>query len=215
MNLRKATRSGRQHKRLPTRHPRDRSFGEILEELRLLGLAGKYFTPGEYADALAEYLDITIHLLYPDDRNSPFYQALRSRYKSAAGLRYVPEHRLAIIEVPESFEGISKLVLVFHELSHIAAGHPIPDDRIATESRASGSDRLGQQDFDQIRGVARREPPRPELRELDADLRARDLLRASIYGPAVYDRVEQFVATEDRSFPRPTITPSAFRNLFR
>lgn len=199
----------------PARDPRKRSFAEILEELRLLGLAGCYFTPQQYAHELAKYLGIAIVLIFPDDRDAEYYRAYRARYGSAAGLRYVPEHKLALIEVPESFEGLARLMLAFHEMSHLAAGHYIPDDRTVT-------DPLGSMHRTQpiVEGhqpsfaLSLRAAPARHLHELDAELRARDVLLAAVYGPRIYDRQEHLAGLSESRFPRPTLRPAALRNLF-
>lgn len=196
-------------------HPRDREFGEVLNEVRRLGLAGKYFTPDQFADNLAERLGITIKLIYPDEREASLYRALRARYGFAAGLHYFPDRKLALIEIPSSFEGVARLMLAFHELSHLAAGHPIAKHRILHDAR--GSETLSKADEEPFKlpvQLARREAPAPELCELDADLRARDILRCAIYGHKVYDRDEHFLALKEHWFPRPKIVPTVLRNLF-
>lgn len=208
----------------PACHPNERSVGELLEELRRLGLAGRFFVPRDYADALERALGITIHIIEPEDTDADLYKALRRRYDLAAGLTYIPECWLAIIVVPQSFQGITRLMLLFHELSHLAAGHPMPERRVIYEAGGEGDHTKGTERTEETQRsgfyeppfiLSRRESPPPELCELDADLRARTVCRASIYGVRIYDRAEQYLGLTDHRFPWPTVTPSNFGDLFR
>jgi hypothetical protein len=95
---------------------------EFQEELAILGLSGRRFDPRDYADALGDYLDISIAIhVIPDE----WYPEL-SRRLAISGrlgeLRYSEQLTLAAIFVPGSLPPLVLTLTILHELGHLAAG---------------------------------------------------------------------------------------------
>ncbi len=101
---------------------------EFQEELAILGLSGRRFDPKDYADALGDYLDISINIhVIPDD----WYPEL-SRLLAISGrlgeLRYSEQLTLAAIFVPGSLPPLVLNLTILHELGHLAAGDLLIDE---------------------------------------------------------------------------------------
>ena len=101
---------------------------EFQEELAILGLSGRRFDPKDYADALGDYLDISINIhVIPDD----WYPEL-SRRLAISGrlgeLRYSEQLTLAAIFVPGSLPPLVLTLTILHELGHLAAGDLLIDE---------------------------------------------------------------------------------------
>lgn len=110
---------------------------EFQEELAILGLSGRRFDPKDYADALGDYLDISIAIhVIPDE----WYPEL-SRRLAISGrlgeLRYSEQLTLAAIFVPGSLPPLVLTLTILHELGHLAAG----DLLIEPSEEASGPTR--------------------------------------------------------------------------
>jgi hypothetical protein len=95
---------------------------DFQEELAILGLSGRRFVPEDYADALGDYLGISINIhVIPDD----LYPDL-SRRLAISGrlgeLRYSEQLTLAAIFVPGSLPPLVSTLTILHELGHLAAG---------------------------------------------------------------------------------------------
>jgi hypothetical protein len=95
---------------------------DFQEELAILGLSGRRFVPKDYADALGDYLGISINIhVIPDD----WYPEL-SRRLAISGrlgeLRYSEQLTLAAIFVPGSLPPLVSTLTILHELGHLAAG---------------------------------------------------------------------------------------------
>jgi hypothetical protein len=95
---------------------------DFQEELALLGLSGRRFVPEDYADALGDYLGISINIhVIPDE----WYPEL-SRRLAISGrlgeLRYSEQLTLAAIFVPGSLPPLVSTLTILHELGHLAAG---------------------------------------------------------------------------------------------
>lgn len=95
---------------------------EFQEELAILSLSGRRFEPKVYAEALGEYLDISISIhVIPD----AWYPEL-SRRLAISGrlgeLRYSEQLTLAAIFVPGSLPPLVLTLTILHELGHLAAG---------------------------------------------------------------------------------------------
>jgi hypothetical protein len=108
---------------------------DFQEELAILGLSGRRFVPKDYADALGDYLGISINIhVIPDD----WYPEL-SRRLAISGrlgeLRYSEQLTLAAIFVPGSLPPLLSTLTIFHELGHLAAG----DVLIMPSEEESGS----------------------------------------------------------------------------
>jgi hypothetical protein len=95
---------------------------DFQEELAILGLSGRRFVPEDYADALGDYLGISINIhVIPDE----WYPEL-SRRLAISGrlgeLRYSEQLTLAAIFVPGSLPPLVSTLTILHELGHLAAG---------------------------------------------------------------------------------------------
>lgn len=159
---------------------------EFQEELAILGLWGSRFDPKDYADALGDYLDISINIhVIPDD----WYPEL-SRRLAVSGrlgeLRYSEQLTLAAIFVPGSLPPLVLTLTILHELGHLAAGDLLiepsreagrPRRQRAEETKfATASTRKGKK-------LARGSPFAEEaLREREANLRASYALFAGCLG---------------------------------
>jgi hypothetical protein len=162
------------------------SASEFQEELAILGLSGRTFDPKDYADALGEYLNISIALhVIPDD----WYPEL-SRRLAISGrlgeLRYSEQLTLAAIFVPGSLPPLVLTLTILHELGHLAAGDLLiePPEEAGGPTRehvegaefATTSTRKGKK-------LARGSPFAEEaLREREANLRASYALFAGCLG---------------------------------
>jgi hypothetical protein len=95
---------------------------DFQEELAIPGLSGRRFVPEDYADALGDYLGISINIhVIPDE----WYPEL-SRRLAISGrlgeLRYSEQLTLAAIFVPGSLPPLVSTLTILHELGHLAAG---------------------------------------------------------------------------------------------
>jgi hypothetical protein len=159
---------------------------EFQEELAILGLSGRRFDPKDYADALGDYLDISIAIhVIPDD----WYPEL-SRRLAISGrlgeLRYSEQLTLAAIFVPGSLPPLVLTLTILHELGHLAAGDLLiePSEKAGAPTRehvegakfATTCTRKGKK-------LARGSPFAEEaLREREANLRASYALFAGCLG---------------------------------
>src|SRR5829696_505651 len=159
---------------------------EFQEELAILGLSGRRFDPKDYADALGDYLNISIAIhVIPDE----WYPEL-SRRLAISGrlgeLRFSEQLTLAAIFVPGSLPPLVLTLTILHELGHLAAGDLLvelseaasePHDRHVEEAKfATSSTRKGKK-------LARGLPFAAEaLREREANLRASYALFAGCLG---------------------------------
>ena len=154
---------------------------EFQEELAILGLSGRRFEPEDYADALGDYLGISIAVhVIPDS----WYPEL-SRRLAISGrlgeLRYAEQSNMAAIFVPGSLPPLVLTLTILHELGHLAAGDLLiePDevDQNAEEVKFTTLPlRKGKQ-------LARGDPFAGEsLREREANLRASYALFAGCLG---------------------------------
>jgi hypothetical protein len=159
---------------------------DFQEELAILGLSGRRFVPKDYADALGEYLGISINIhVIPDN----WYPEL-SRRLAISGklgeLRYSEQLTLAAIFVPGSLPPLVSTLTILHELGHLAAG----DVLIVPSEEAGGSHGLhaGGTTFmtspvRKGKKLARGSPFAEEaLREREANMRASYALFAGCLG---------------------------------
>jgi hypothetical protein len=170
-----------------TRGPRSLlTAAEFQEELAILGLSGRRFDPKDYADALGDYLDISIAIhVIPDD----WYPEL-SRRLAISGrlgeLRYSEQLTLAAIFVPGSLPPLVLTLTILHELGHLAAGDLLIEP-------SDGADEPHQQHADEAKfatlatrkgkKLARGFPFAEEaLREREANLRTSYALFAGCLG---------------------------------
>ncbi len=157
-------------------HTRLVTFSAFLEELEILGLKGRCFGPSEYAHALAAYLDIQIGIEVVDDAEDP--RSARGFVEAGytACLWYDERSGLARIFVLGSLPALEITAAVYHELGHLAAGHPLAyysPDGAASGRRKALSRRL-----------ARKMPAaRPVVMEKEARLREDYAVTAGALGP--------------------------------
>jgi hypothetical protein len=159
---------------------------DFQEELAILGLSGRRFVPKDYADALGEYLGISINIhVIPDN----WYPEL-SRRLAISGklgeLRYSEQLTLAAIFVPGSLPPLVSTLTILHELGHLAAG----DVLIVSSEEVGGSHGLHAEGATfttspvrKGKKLARGSPFAEEaLREREANMRASYALFAGCLG---------------------------------
>jgi hypothetical protein len=159
---------------------------DFQEELAILGLSGRRFVPKDYADALGDYLGISIIIhVIPDD----WYPEL-SRRLAISGrlgeLRYSEQLTLAAIFVPGSLPPLVSTLTILHELGHLAAGEVL----IVPSEEAGGSHGLHAEEATFVtspvrkgKKLARGSPFAEEaLREREANMRASYALFAGCLG---------------------------------
>ena len=159
---------------------------DFQEELAILGLSGRRFVPKDYANALGDYLGISINIhVIPDD----WYPEL-SRRLAISGrlgeLRYSEQLTLAAIFVPGSLPPLVSTLTILHELGHLAAG----DVLIVPSEEVGGSHGLHGEEATFMtspvrkgKKLARGSPFVEEvLREREANMRASYALFAGCLG---------------------------------
>ena len=158
---------------------------EFQAELALLGLSGREFGPREYAEILGEKLGIEITICVLPDDHYPELTLEMARAGKVAELSYSEDLLGATILVPSSLPSIVRTLSVYHELGHVAAGHPLEVWEGGT--RTNRLERVP-------RRLARRPPVEDRgLCEQEADLRAvYSLLAGSLgsknhYAEKIYD----------------------------
>lgn len=101
------------------------TFSEFLEELDAMGLKGKTFGPDCYRRALEAYLGITIEVIIVDDSDDSDARRAFIEEGCTAVLWYRPGHNLARVFILASLSPLEMTASIYHELSHLAAGHPL------------------------------------------------------------------------------------------
>lgn len=155
---------------------------EFQEELVMLGLSGKKFSPGDYAEALERHLEVRISLCIFQDEDHPELTRALARSGKVAECCYSQEQQAAAILVPSSLPLLARTLALHHELGHLAAGdltggpsenspEELPEDLPESPS-GNSTPRLA------------RKPPLgdEELRERETDLRAQYALLAGSLG---------------------------------
>jgi hypothetical protein len=159
---------------------------EFQEELAVLGLSSRRFAPRDYADALGDYLDISINIhVIPD----AWYPEL-SRRLAISGrlgeLRYSEQLTLAAILVPGSLPPLVSTLTILHELGHLAAGDVLlePSEEAGGHHQQRAEDaQWATSSIRKGRKLARGFPFVDEaLREREANLRASFALFAGCLG---------------------------------
>lgn len=159
---------------------------QFQAELALLGLSGKEYGPEEYAEALGDYLGISIAVHVIPDLH---YPELSHRLASAGRMgeiRYSEELGIAVIIVPGSLPSLVSVLTVFHELGHLAAGDLLIEPNIGLDSATpenAGTGAFATVRIEQGKRLARGFPFALEnLREREANLRASYALTAGCLG---------------------------------
>lgn len=152
------------------------TFSEFLEELEELGLKGRTFGPECYRRALERFLRLRIELLVVDDAGDSETRRAFIEKGHTAALWYRPERNLAQVFVLSSLPPLEMTAAVYHELSHLAAGHHM---RIGAPLAGRKLTRAHR------RRLARRPPPALEKqRETEARIREEYCMLAGALGPA-------------------------------
>ncbi len=107
-------------------------FLDFLDELRLLGLYGRYFSWEEYRDRLEAHLGVKVHVRFPDD---PL--ARMALLGDDLGRVYRDEETGDAL-VYGQLEKFEVLEVIYHELGHVAGGHPLPHGKVV-EGLSMGS----------------------------------------------------------------------------
>lgn len=100
---------------------------DLRVELARFNLLGKKFTVSEYLAALEEGLGVEITIEEVPDSGSEIWNADLVAEGNLAEVAYNEERREALILVRESLRRApwpAYELAVYHELSHLAAGHP-------------------------------------------------------------------------------------------
>jgi hypothetical protein len=151
---------------------------QFQAELALLGLSGREFGPRDYAKALGKYLGIKIAICVLPDERYPEVTRMMARAGKVAELSYSIEPPSAVLLVPSSLPPIVRTLAIYHELGHVAAGHPLDVWESGTKT--------GRKQFPERR-LARRLPVADDVfREQEADLRATYALLAGCLGSQNY-----------------------------
>ncbi len=148
----------------------------FLEELEILGLKGKLFGPSEYAHALAAYLGIQIAVEIVDDAENPRSACGFIEAGHTACLWYDERSGAACVFVLGSLPPLEMTAAVYHELGHLAAGHPLAC--YGPDGTASGRRKV------LSRRLARRAPAAKTVTmEREARLREDYAITAGALGP--------------------------------
>lgn len=179
----RAARDRRSARRPAYKAPSD---AELLRELEVLGLAGHLFGYPDYSRRLGEYLGLLVPVRRLAEVDHPILVSLLNRHGIDGGLFPEPERGRAWVVVPDSVSEKAALRAVWHDLSHLAAGHGVPAAHIL-RGRGTGREDRGVGPWYPRRRLARARPPDDEgLREDEADRRADFLSKASVMGRSLY-----------------------------
>lgn len=170
----------------------------VLQDLKRLGLAGRYFGPLHLARCLETRLDTRIRIAVIEDLDHPLLRRNLLYGGIRGGLLYVPETKTATVLVPSSANPVEWAETTYHELSHIMAGHPLPvrgfeeggcEARLWLPPRRL-SRRPVPRELASARKVSDLGPKLLARFEGEADLMAEYLLLAGAYGPDIYRQEE-------------------------
>jgi hypothetical protein len=162
------------------------SAEQFQEELALLGLSGKEYDPGDYAEALGAYLGISIVVHVIPDLQYPELSHRLASSGRMGEIRYSKELGIAVIIVPGSLPSLVSVLTVFHELGHLAAGDLLVEpsrglDNTTSENPETGA--FATVRIEEGRRLARGFPFAHEnLREREVNLRASYALTAGCLG---------------------------------
>lgn len=166
-------RSGR---RWPTYEPTDTRPllipEEFQEELVVLGLSGKKFSPEDYAEALEQHLGVKISLCVFSDEDHPELKQALVRSGKVAECCYSREQKAAAVLVPASLPLLARTLALYHELGHLAAGD------LTIKLSENSPEALA------LRLACKPPLSDEELREREAGLRAQYALLAGSLGAA-------------------------------
>lgn len=149
------------------------------QELRVLGLYGRPFGWEEYRDRLAVHLGIEIRVVFVDEDQNAVLHMVLAQEGSPGLVKRDEETGDALVLVLASLDDLARTLVVFHELSHVAGGHPVPTDESAGASPDGGAAEFWDPPMSVLGGPAPRDE---DLCERDARLRAELALQAGLFG---------------------------------
>lgn len=168
-------------------------YEEHVRELAVLKLSGRPYIPGDYREALERYAGISIGIKTVDEL---------VQGPATATLTYDPGGAGVTIWVPRRLDWWLRQYAIFHEMAHVAAGHPPRERGPEGTPEAWAAE-------PPFRRLARKSPPTPDdLRagpveafrldpgdfyEQEADLRAQHNMVTSSLGARAleFDRLSQ------------------------
>lgn len=157
------------------------TFPEFLEELEELCLKGERFGPEAYRLALERFLGIEIRVVTVADLDNIEAQRAFVERDDTAILSFSRDKNLAVIFVLESLPELEMTAAIYHELSHLAAGHRFLCNSSSGERLGSGSAPPAQ--------LAKQPPPRGmRAREREAKIREDYCLVAGSLGERCLDQ---------------------------
>lgn len=152
------------------------TFPTFLEELEILGMKGSRFGPRGYAHALASYLGVQISVEIVDDASDPRLARGFVKAGQTACLWYDQQAETVRIFVLGSLPPVEMTAAVYHELGHLAAGHPLayygPDNDVSYRKKVLTK-----------RLASRLPATSPDAMEREADLREDYAITAGALGP--------------------------------
>lgn len=156
------------------------TFDEFYAELRHLGLQDMYFHWWEYRDALASHLGISVEVKFVYQHEEPILAMLLTQ-EGHPGLLVRDDHTGdALILVSGHLAHPATLLVIYHELGHVAGGHQYREKSLSEEQ----SEVLAGTPLNGIAGKTA--PPDKDFCENDARVRAEYALQASHYGREDY-----------------------------
>lgn len=188
------------------------SFAVFVQELEILRLDNQYFGWQEYHDRLEYHLGINVHIEFVPDNTDPILNMILTQ-EGWPGCTYREETGDALILVSASLDRLATSAVIYHELGHIAGGHPVPRLRVSGTATVESLPRRVNETAVEYDAEHWWDPPRSVLGptaprdaqycERDARLRAEYAMLAGAYGRD-YDRSdESFFHLEDRPLEKP------------
>lgn len=172
---------------------------ELLSELRTLRLAANPFTWALYRRRLEEHISAEVRILSNTRVDDPLLEAQMNLHRIDGGLIWESSGSRVWAVVPEKASMKAWIELVFHELSHVAAGHPVPPSRVLAPTRAAEVQVDDDGYWSPPRKLARQQPTKDEgTCELEAKRRARFLSKTSVMGRALYLSDARFLGLTPR-----------------
>lgn len=136
------------------------TFPEFLEELEELEVTLESFGPEIYRVALEKYLGIRIEIVFIDDLEYTEVQQIHVGRNDTTICWYRPEKQCATIFVLNSLPELELTAGIYHELSHLAAGHKFisgTQDRLRLRGNATIPTQLAKQPPPSTRRARERE----------------------------------------------------------
>lgn len=163
------------------------------EELKVLGLHGRPFTWEEYRDRLQDRLGIEIDVIFVGADSDPMLSMMLDQTGTSGLVLRDEETGDALVLVSAALDELAATAVVWHELAHVAGGHPVPATKMLRYERRAAGSRADQDYWDPPRSVLGPTAPRDEaLCERDARLRAALALQSSLSGRDPYRADESF-----------------------